>query len=227
MNSRHRIRERDHMAAGTAAVPPDDAIGCLVLPAHHQQGSHGSALAESRYSGKNPGSIAMCGRDDGPPRPAHTAFYGRTNAVGADAAVALARQFRQCQDAAGPAVITGVFYDAAGGVSHALTQMVRQLEPPAVRDGGWSDLTAEITSADHPVTMIVCESPDRIARRPAELRARLHLPARHGVTLLLADVIPHESVPADELERLMGITSPGVAGIPHGSVRRCRRRPAR
>jgi hypothetical protein len=215
----------DHMAAGT----PEDATGCLALPAQVQQGSYGSLLAGSRYPGEVLARIVMRGRDGGHPRtrPVRTAFYGRTNAVGADAAVVLARQFRQCQDAVGHAVITRVFYDAAGGVSHALTQMVRQLEPLAIRDGGWSDLAAESTSADHLVTMIVCESPDRIARRPAELRARLHLPARHGVRLLLADVFPHEPVPADEFERLMGITSPGLPPTPHGTVGRSRRRPAR
>jgi hypothetical protein len=171
----------------------------------------------------------MRGRDGGHPRtrPVRTAFYGRTNAVGAEAAVVLALPFRRCQAAAGHAVITRVFYDAAGGVSHALTQMVHQHEPLASRDGGWSDLADEITSADHPVTMIVCESPDRIARRPAELRARLHLPARHDVRLLLAGVFPHAPMPADELERLMRITSPGLAPIPHGTAGRSRRRPAR
>jgi hypothetical protein len=214
-----------HMAAGT----PEDAAGCLALPAQVQQGSYGSLLAESRYPGEALASIVMRGRDGGHPRtrPVCTAFYGRTtNAVGAEAAVVLARQFRRCQGAVGHAVITRVFYDAAGGVSHALTQMVRQLEPLAIRDGGWSDLADEITSADQPLTMIVCESPDRIARRPAELRARLALPARHGVRVSLAGVFPHEPVPADELERLMRITSPGLAPIPHGT-RPSRRRPAR
>jgi hypothetical protein len=162
-------------------------------------------LAESRYPAKAPVDVATRERDGEPP--VCTAFYGRANAVGADAAVVLARQFRQCQDAAGHGVISGVFYDAAGGVSHALTQMVRQLEPLAVRDGGRSDLAAEITSADHPVTMIACESSDTIARGPAELRARLHLPARHGVRLLLA-VFPHEPVRADEMECLAGIITP-------------------
>ena len=158
--------------------------------------------------------------------PACAVFYGRTNAAGADAAMAVARQFRQCQDAAGHAVISGVFYDAAGGVSAALTQMVRQLEPLAARDGGWNDLAAEITRPGHPVTMIVCEAPDRIARRPAELRARLDLPARHGVTLLFA-AFPHEPVPAGGLDHLTAITSPSLAAIPHRAAGRSRRRPAR
>jgi hypothetical protein len=47
------------------------------------------------------------------------------------------------------------------------------------------------------------------------------------VTLVLAGVFPHESVPADELERLMGTTSLGLAAIPQGFIRRCRRRPVR
>jgi hypothetical protein len=171
----------------------------------------------------------MRGRDGGRPgtRPVRAAFYARTNAVGVDAAVALVRQFRQCQDAAGHAVITGVFYDAAGGVSRALSQMVHQLEPLAVRDGGWSDLAAEITSTDHPVTMIVCESPSRIARRPAELRARLHLPARYGVALLLAGVSPQEPLPAGELECLVEITGPGLTAIPRYTAGHRKRRPAR
>jgi hypothetical protein len=139
----------------------------------------------------------------------------------------VARQFRQCQDAAGNTVISGVFYDAAGGVSPALTQMVRELEPLAARDGGWSELAVEITSTGHPVTMIVCESPDRIARRLAELRARLYLPARHGVTLLFAGVSPHEPVAADVLEHLAGISSPDLAVLPRRATGRHGRGPAR
>jgi hypothetical protein len=167
------------MAVGTApARPPDGAAAFLARPAQHQW----------------------------PAQPARTAFYGRTNAAGLQAAMVLARQFRQCQDAAGHDAISAVFYDAAGGVSHALTQMVRQLEPLAACDGRWSDLAPQITSTDHPVTMIVCESPDRIARRHDELRARLHLLARHGVPLLLVGVFPREPLTADELERLTGIT---------------------
>jgi hypothetical protein len=188
------------MAAGIVlAHPSGDAVGCPAQPARHPWSA----------------------------RPARAVFYGRTNAVGMAAAVIVARQFRLCQAAAGDAVITGVFYDAAGGVSPALARMVRELEPLAVHDGGWSDLAAEITSTDHPVTMIVCESPDRIARCHAELRARLHLPARHGVTLLFASVFPHEPVTADVLERLAGISSPRLTAKPHNTAGRRRQGPAR
>jgi len=158
------------MAAGTGSAQlPEDTGGCLAPPNQVQRGSLASPPPRGRYSDKAPAGIGMPERDGGRPgtRPVRTAFYGRTNAVGEDAALAMVRQFRQCQDAAGHAVIDGAFYDAAGGVSQALTEMVRQLEPLAARDGGWSDLTAQITSAGHPVTMIVCVSPDRIARRPA------------------------------------------------------------
>jgi hypothetical protein len=187
------------MASSAApAQPTGDAASCPVLPARHRR----------------------------PARPGRAVFYGRTNAVGAAAAVIVARQFRLCEDAAGHAVITGVFYDAAGGVSPTLTRMVRELEPLAARDGGWAELAAEITRTDHPVTMIVCESPDRIARRLADLRARLYLPARHGVTLLLAGVSPYEAVTADVLERLAGISSPHLTAKPRSTAdRRGRDRP--
>jgi hypothetical protein len=208
------------MALGTPQAFPEGVAGSMALPAWLQRSSPGSSLAGGGYPAKSPDSMANCRRDDRSPRPVHAAFYGRTNAVGVDAAVVLARQFRECRDAAGDGVISSVFYDAAGGVSQTLVQMLRQLEPLAVRDGGWSDLTTQITTANRPVTMIVCDSPDRIARRPAELRARLHLPARHRVTLLFAGAFPHGPVPAGELELLLGLTRSGLAAIPHGSVRR-------
>lgn len=211
------------MAAVTVAATPEGAVGRLAVLARLRRGSRGSSLAGGRYPVESPGRVVRCGRDDRRHRVGHAVFYGRTNAVGVDAAVVLARQFLECQDAVGHGVISGVFYDAAGGVGQTLAQMLRELEPLAVRDGGWGDLVTQVASADHPVTMIVCESPDRIARRPAELRARLDLPARRGVTLLFAGGFPHGPVPAGELEFVTGVTRSGLAAIPHGTGRRRRR----
>jgi hypothetical protein len=112
------------------------------------------AASRRTLSGDSVGYLAAPARHRRPARPARAAFYGRTNAVGANAAVILARQFRQYQDAAGNAVISGVFYDAAGGVNHALTQMVSELEPsrPSPRPPSTSRLrTSRPCTAPSPI----------------------------------------------------------------------------
>ncbi len=207
------------MAAG--AIPaqrPEGAAGSIPRECQVRQCSHGSCLAGNCDPGRAlAGTLDLGQRDDRAVHPerqlAPAAFYGRTNAAGADAALILARQFRQCQDAtAGQAVIARVFYDAAGPASGALTQAVRSFGGPAARDGGWDDLAAEITSADRCFGMIVCPSPDRISRRPAELAARLGLASRHGVALFLADDFALHLVPAGALEcaGITGLAFPAI-----------------
>jgi hypothetical protein len=116
------------------------------------------------------------------------AFWGYTNDRGADAALLLARQFRNCHAALdGRAEIGRYFYATPEPVSDQLTWPVRDAGGPSRCDGGWDDLAVLLSTADQRVDAIVCESLDRVGRRPERRRARLDLLAEHDIAILCAD----------------------------------------
>jgi hypothetical protein len=135
------------------------------------------------------------GRSHPPQDPAgggrpRVAFYGRTNTRGAAAAVALARQYRACCDAAaGRAEVTRFFFDLPEPPDELMVLAVRDSGGPPRRDGGWDDLAAAMAGADRAFDVVLCTGLDRIGRRLACLSARLQTAAEDGVAIVSADVM--------------------------------------
>lgn len=97
------------------------------------------------------------------------AFYGRTNQTGPDADCGLARQYQLCRAVARRlGTLTSHFYDIGmeSPYDRVRTGGIATAGGPPSREGGWAELTAELTSPNPAVDAILLADYDRLPRQP-------------------------------------------------------------